>query len=258
MRSLRHVVSFLVWSLLVVSSIDLHAQSINFSSADLQGTSLKNPTSLQFGPDDRLYVSQQNGLIYSLLIERNGASDYSVLETEVIDLVQDIPNHNDVLGDANTAVTNRQVTGILVAGTSTNPVLYVTSSDPRIGAGGGGEDLNLDTNSGILSKLTWTGTDRDDPNGSWDKTDLVRGLPRSEENHSSNGLQLSVSGDTLFIAQGGNTNAGAPSNNFAFQTEYALSAAILSVDLAALASMPVQGTGNNKYVYDLPTLDDPT
>jgi hypothetical protein len=259
MLRLQRFAGILITCALLLVSLESGAQgTINFSSGDLQGVNLKNPTSLQFGPDGRLYVSQQNGLIYALLIQRNGVSDYMVVDSEVIDLVQNIPNYNDDVGDLNTAVTTRQVTGILVAGTSANPILYVTSSDPRIGAGGGGEDLNLDTNSGILSKLTWVGATRDDAAGYWDKVDLVRGLPRSEENHSSNGLHLSATGDTLFIAQGGNTNAGAPSNNFAFQTEYALAAAILSVDLPAIESLPVQGAGNTKYIYDLPTLDDPT
>ena len=35
----------------------------------------------------------------------------------------------------------------------------------------------------MISRLTWNGT-------SWQKQDLVRGLPRSEENHSPNGIQL--------------------------------------------------------------------
>ena len=80
------------------------------------------------------------------------------------------------------------------------------------------------------------------------KLDLVRGLPRSEENHAANGMALDPATNTLYIAQGGNTNMGAPSNNFALLPEYALSAAILSVDLDAI--------GNT--TYDLPTLDDET
>ena len=38
----------------------------------------------------------------------------------------------------------RLVTGLFVGGTASQPVLYVSSSDPRIGAGVSGEDLNLD------------------------------------------------------------------------------------------------------------------
>src|SRR6185369_7904700 len=153
----------------------------------------------------------------------------------------------------NTTVTNRQVTGIVVTGTAANPVLYVTSSDPRISSN---TDLNLDTNSGILSQLTWNGT-------SWTKVDLIRGLPRSEENHSTNGMVLSADGTKLYIAQGGNTNNGAPSSYFSNTSEYALSGAVLEVDLVALNAMPnktfTYSPGvTSTYKYDLPTLNDPT
>ena len=167
-------------------------------------------------------------------------NSYAVTATEKITAVKAIPNHNDN-GAVNTGVTDRQVTGILVTGTATSPVLYATSSDPRIGGGATGTDTNLDTNSGMISRLTWNGT-------SWQKQDLVRGLPRSEENHSPNGIQLDPVTNTLYVAVGGFTNQGAPSNNFALLPEYALSAAILKVDLGAIGS----GT------YDLPTLDDET
>ncbi len=211
----------------------------SFNSSGLAGESSSNPTSLQFGPDGRLYVAQQNGTIYAYTVERDGANDYKVVDTEAINHIKNIPNHND--DGTNSGVNNRQVTGIYVTGTASNPVLYVSSSDPRIGAGSGGGDKGLDTNSGVVSRLTWTGS-------SWSHVDLVRGLPRSEENHASNGLQLDEVNNILYLAQGGHTNAGAPSNNFAFSTEYALAAAILSIDLNAI--------GNT--TYDLPTLDDPT
>ena len=60
------------------------------------------------------------------------------------------------------------------------------------------------------------------------------------------------------LASGGHTNAGSPSNNFAFTTEYALSAAILSINLNAIDNMPVLNDNGSAYVYDIPTLDDPT
>ena len=99
--------------------------------------------------------------------------------------------------------------------------------------------------------LSWNGS-------SWAKMDLVRGLPRSEENHSTNGLQLDVQNNTLFVAVGGLTNAGSPSTNFAFISEFALSAAILSINLTAINALPTNGSGNTAYKYDLPTVDDPT
>jgi N-acetylneuraminic acid mutarotase len=135
----------------------------------------------------------------------------------------------------------RLVTGMLVTGTPAHPVLYVTSSDPRIGAGLWKDDLGLDTNSGIVSRLEWTGSN-------WQKVDLVRGLPRSEENHATNGLALDPATSTLYIAQGANTNEGAPSDHLGFLPEYALSGAILAIDLKRIGGR----------TYDLPTLDDET
>ncbi|WP_265990643.1 putative Ig domain-containing protein [Larkinella insperata] len=226
----------------------------NFKSSLLKGdrngrlditAGLKNPTSLQFGPDGRLYVAQQNGLIKVLTIVKNGPNDYAIASQETISLINTIPNHNDD-GSLAPAVTTRQVTGLLVSGTASSPILYVSSSDSRIGGPEG--DLNLDTNSGIVSKLTKTTT-------GWVKVDLVRGLPRSEENHATNGLQLD--GTRLYLVVGGHTNAGSPSTNFAYTPEYALAACVLSIDLAVIEALPTRGSGNTAYKYDLPTLDDP-
>lgn len=234
----------------------IHSQ--DFGSSGLSGESSNNPTSLQFGPDDRLYVSQQNGTIYSYTIDRNGPNDYDVVSTETINLVQNIQNHSDITGLAD-GQGNRQVTGIYVSGTAFNPKLYVSSSDPRIGAGGGGNDSGLDTNSGMISCLTCIGGVVDNVCTQWEKIDLVRGLPRSEENHATNGIQIDDNTNTLFLAIGGHTNAGSPSNNFALTTEYVYSAAIIKVNLNMLESMPVKTwSDGSKYKYDLPTLDDPT
>lgn len=216
------------------------AADINFlPKSALAGASVKSPTSLQFGPDGRLYVGQQDGTIKVFKVKRDGKNDYSANLVDTIVKVKSIPNHNDN-GNPNGGVNERLLTGILVAGTKAAPVIYATSSDPRIGGGQDGTDLPLDTNSGTISRLTWNGSD-------WMHKIVVAGLPRSEENHASNGMALNTTTNMLYVAQGGNTNAGGPSFKFAELPEYALSAAILSVDLDAI--------GNTR--YDIPTLNDP-
>ena len=190
----------------------------------------------------------QDGTIFMYGIRRDGPNDYVVTSTASTTVIKNnIPNHNDNTGAVNNGfVANsctapcRMATGMLVTGTAASPVIYVSSSDPRFGNQTTG-DTNLDTNSGVLSRLSRSGT-------SWVRTDLVRGLPRSEENHAVNGMVLDQATNTLYLAAGGHTNQGAPDVAFNLLPEYALSAAILSIDLDAI--------GNT--TYDLPTLDDPS
>ncbi|WP_104734348.1 malectin domain-containing carbohydrate-binding protein [Hanstruepera ponticola] len=244
--------------LMAFMSSNLVAQTISFGSTGLQNENVLNPTSLEFGPDDRLYVAQQNGIIWAYTIERDNAvagdGTYTVINSEEITNIRfGIPNHNDE-GIFNPS-QQRLITGIMTAGTAENPVLYVTSSDYLLGGGAGGNDTNLDTNSSMLSRL-------EKINGVWEKTDLIRGLPRCEENHAVNGLDMfERNGDTfLLIVQGGQTNKGAPSNNFAGTPEFFFSGSMLIVNLTDLESMPVYTDPRNgsNYVYDLPTLNDPT
>jgi hypothetical protein len=223
------------------------------------GVNLNNPTSLQFGPDERLYVSEQNGSINAFTVEKQG-DDWVATDAEELVLadgsgvVKSIQNHND--DGSESGNSNRQVTGIVVTEDDQgNVVLYVSSSDPRISSN---NDIGLDTNSGVVSKVTQTET------GGWEVVDLVRGLPRSEENHSVNGMILTEDGTKLLLQVGGFTNNGAPSSFFSYTNEYVLSGATLELDLVALDALPDQidpegGQGNTPrtYKYDLPTLDDP-
>ncbi|MBC2840342.1 PKD domain-containing protein [Robiginitalea sp. SC105] len=236
---------------------------INFAESQLSFGSFANVssgvTALEFGPDGRLYIAEYPGTIKVATIERSGPTSYSVIAMETLTGVKDIVNHDDdgtPCSGASGDCSSRETTGLTVGGTVQNPVIYVSSSDFRIGAGAGGGngDVDLDTNSGIITRFSWNGS-------SWDVVDMVRGLPRSEENHATNGLELvNINGtDFLIVASGGITNGGAPSTNFVYTCEYALSGAVLSINLDMLESMPINTDGNGRnYIYDLPTLDDPT
>ena len=208
---------------------------VNFNKSTLKNASLDRATSLQFGPDGKLYVAEMDGAIKVYAVVRNGGNNYAATLLETINNIKNVPNHNDD-GSANNGLKERLLTGIFVTGTAANPIIYAASSDPRQAAGPSGNDSNLDTNSGILHRLTKGGNN-------WNKQDLVRGLPRSEENHVANGLLMYK--NKILLNTGGHTNMGAPSNNFAKLPEYALSSAVLEIDVNA-----INGT------YDLPTLDD--
>lgn len=203
-----------------------------FRFSTLAGTSITNPTSLQFGPDGRLYVATRFGLIHRFTISRRGGS-FAVTASEVISAIQEIPNHNDQ-GRPLPDLRERLVTGLLVAGDAGHPVLFVSSSDPRL------DNADIDTNSGVISRLDWT-----DPG--WRRTDLIRGIPRSRSDHAPNGLALDPTNNILYHSVGSNTNLGAPSSFFRLLPDYALSGAILAINLNRVGDV----------TYDLPTLDDP-
>ncbi len=226
-----------------------------FAISNLAGTELVFPTSLQFGPDGRLYVAQRNGQIKAYTVVRNGANNYSVTQTETIDLIRTIQNHND---DGSPHIgRDRQLTGLYILGTAENPRLYVTSSDYREGGGIEGQDYGLDTNSGVISLLSCVdGVTRANGCEGWEKVDLVRGLPRSEQNHSTNGILVLPEQNVIYVAQGGFTDTGAPSRSLGFTAETALSAAILKIDLDLIMSLPTQtDPWGQAYKYNLPTLN---
>ncbi|MEP2464119.1 MAG: hypothetical protein ABJI42_08710, partial [Henriciella sp.] len=181
---------------------------------DILRNGYSDPTSLQFLTDDAgtvyLITTQQNGNIAVSIVTSSGEGvDKTYDETTVFEtgIINTILNHNDD-GSAS-GTTGRQVTGFHARFDENGDIeLYVTSSDPRIGGGGEAnvDDKNLDTNSGVLSKVTL-----DIPEaGDWSATkiDLLRGIPRSEENHSVNGVDFTPDGNLLMMV-GGFANAGA-------------------------------------------------
>lgn len=245
---LKNSLKFLSVLMVIILFINPVVCQVKFNSLTIEDIELVNPTSLQFGPDNRLYIAEMSGIIKVFRVNQNSEGSYNLIKEDQIELVKQIPNHDDD-GSVNSILNKRLVTGIHISGTTVNPVIYVSSSDPRTSAG---QDKNLCTNSGIISKIY-------KEENTWKKLDLVRGLPRSEEAHLPNGLVYDEATKRIYVVVGGNTNAGAPSLSMAYTNEYALSAAILSIDIETIEALPTKATDtNHPYKYDIPTLDDPT
>ena len=229
------------------------------------GVSIDSPTSIQFGPDGRLYVSSVSGEIAAYEVSIDPVTgEFTLTSGEFLDfggtgVITGILNHDDD-GAVNAGLSARQVTGLVVSDAEADGSfsIYVTSSDPRIGNSGTG-DQNLDTNSSTITRI-----DLNADSTITNVVDIVRGLPRSEENHAANGLQISPDGNSLLVALGGNTNDGGLSNFFNFLAESSLSGSIIEIDLNQIAELEANASFTDSgqdgttrtVVYDLPTLDD--
>ena len=160
---------------------------------------IPRPTSMEFGPDGRLYVSEFMGTIHALTI----GADKQPIADQVI-----------------TSISNRLTLGITIdpASTPENVILWVTHSDRNL-------TNNAPANSSVVSRLSG-------PNFAT-REDVITGLPRSMANHSVNSLHFGPDG-RLYIAISGNTGAGAPNSaftEFGDRPEQPLSAAILIADV---------------------------
>ena len=108
-------------SLTVPMSGSSPGSAVGFGKSTLTGTATGvNADVVKFGPDGRLYVAELTGTIHAYTIARTAANSYSVTATETINLIRQIPNHDDD-GTVNPTVTKRIVTGMLVVGTPTAP-----------------------------------------------------------------------------------------------------------------------------------------
>ena len=239
--------------------------NISFGTTGLQGEAVINPTALDFSKtgNPTLFVTQQNGEIWRYEVERQADGpdaddnpDFVITSSLLIsDIPQNTQNYDDD-GSLN-ATQERQTTGLVTTTDADgNDVLYVNSSDWRVAVG---VDSGLDTNSSQIHRLTL-----DPETGEViSNVAVLRGLPRSEENHSANGLEIAIDPDTghevLWIAVGANTNNGAPSNNFAGTVDSPYGGSIIKVDLTELDTYDVRTDGaGEQFILDLPTLDDPT
>ena len=139
-----------------------------------------------------------------------------------------MPNRNDD-GTLNPGVTGRLVTGLLVTGTAGQPRRSTSCRrDPRIGGGDSGADLDLDTNSGILSRLTRYGGRRGPRPTS---SAVCRGPRRTTP---ATAWRIDPATDRCSSPTAATRTRARPRTTSPCLPEYALSAAILSVDLDAI------------------------
>ena len=156
------------------------------------------PTSMAWGPDNRLYVTEAFGKIHAFTLDAN----YQPIADQVI-----------------TTMGSRLALGITVDPLSTpsNVILWVSHSSPSFDDG--------QPNSSTVTRLSGTGFT--------DRVDVITGLPRAKANHGINSIHFGPDGK-LYIAQGGNTGAGAPNtenSEFGTMEEQPLSAALLVADV---------------------------
>ncbi|MEX2378376.1 MAG: kelch repeat-containing protein [Dehalococcoidia bacterium] len=170
------------------------------------------PTSMVWGPDDRLYVTEMFGEIHALTFN----DDMEVIDRQSIStLTSNTGPHGESPGA-------RLTLGIAVdpASTPDNVILWVSHS--------GGVLRGASAQSSAVSKISGSNFS--------DIEHVITGLPRSGANHSLNSLRFGPDG-RLYIAAGGNTGAGAegddPASEFGTRPEMPLSAAILVADVKA-------------------------
>ena len=161
------------------------------------GVTFNHPTSLAFGPDGRLYVAEFEGRIRALTI---GPGPGQIAAVEEVTSLTDL----------------QEVLGIAFDPTDTSSPPPVYASNTVTGAGFEGFSPE-GTYPGKITKI--------DGAGYATKTDIITGLPNSNSLHQTNGIAFAADG-TLYIAQGGTTNAGVPGGPFPY-AEVPLSGAIL-------------------------------
>ena len=157
-------------------------------------------TAMAFAPDGKLYTVNLFGQVHRLTVDAN----YNVTRDDTI----------KTLG-------SRLALGLTIdpASTPSNVMVWIAHSSPSADAG--------EADSGIVTKLSGPDLATRD--------EVITGLPRSIANHSTNGLHFAPNGK-LYIAQGGNTGAGAANlanTEFGDRAEQPLSNALLEADVKA-------------------------
>ncbi len=201
---------------------------INFERVELAGT--REPgsdyTSLALAPDGKLYATTVKGLVVRFALNADGTT----ASPEIFTSLQ--------LANADP----RLIVGLAIdpRSTAANVIAWVSHTE--------------DTRKGVPD---WRGkiTRLSGPNLE-QVQDYVIDLPRSTNDHLTNGLAFGPDG-ALYVVQGSNAAMGAADSRWGERTEHVLNAAVLRVDIAAIAQPPLSvktedGGGYDPYAPQAP------
>ncbi|MEM8711994.1 MAG: Ig-like domain-containing protein, partial [Planctomycetota bacterium] len=167
-------------------------------------------TSLEIGPDRRLYCLLSDGRIHRYRLKADGTlTDFE----EIVSLVV-------TEGGSRLAIGMTHDPG----STEANPVVWVSHTTFGF--------ADMPDWGGKISRLSG-------PSLGAVET-MIEELPRSTRDHVTNSLSFGPDGG-LYFAQGGNNAMGAPDSTWANREERLLSAAVLRLDTAALDALPAGG-----------------
>ncbi|QJF50330.1 carbohydrate-binding protein [Roseobacter ponti] len=172
-------------------------------------------TSIEFGPDGKLYVATITGVINRWDVNPDGTLDLASAETLNLGYFDD-----------------RSIIGLAFDPEDPNTIWVTDNANvPRSGKAFDTEDF-----SGQLTKITLGS------GGAFETAvaeTYITGLPRSGGDHVTNSIEFRANPDAgvdgapeylLYFTQGSNSAAGSPDNAWGFRPERLLSAAVLEVD----------------------------
>ncbi len=186
--------------------------SIAFEKVTLSTASGLQYSSVAMGPDGKLYACSIDGLIQRFNVNPDGTLG--------------APQNITVVQTQNGGP--RFLTGITFdpASTASNLIAWVSHGDYAF--------ENATDWTGAISRISGANLEN--------YQDYVVGLPRSVRDHTTNQTVFGPDG-ALYVSQSSNTAMGAPDNAWGLRTEHLLNAAVLRLNVTAVAQRIANGQG---------------